>query len=85
MRSGGGAFRDNILSPSSQFGLLKSSGPDSGGEKKYSPQLSSGSRDVKRILCEGLWYLMEDTCGHRTISVRNDKTLPDVVGASREK
>lgn len=56
-----GSFRRfcNVLSPSSQYGRLLS-GSERGGEKKYSPQLWSDSRDVRRILWDGRWYLIED-------------------------
>lgn len=40
------------------------------------PQLGSTSLDVRRILLDGLWYWIDDICGQRIISVRNESPCP---------
>lgn len=73
-----------LLSPNSHCGRWSVSS-DSSGEKKYSPQLWSGSRDVSRILCEGRWYRIDDICGQRIISARRPCRRPVLSGAVLEK
>lgn len=48
-----GQAEESLHSPSSHCGRSGSLWFDSRGEKKYIPQVLSGSREVKSIVCEG--------------------------------